>query len=174
MLKHWKTLFNTRCEVVKIGEHFVYPIYRNGSTSLKAEAELTISNREISKCDNIKIIMRDPNKRFISGVNQYCALNNLSVETVYDSIIKEEIIDRHFAPQFVWLTHLYSYYRGSVTLLPFEAIKEFTSKHRSNKLKKTQCNVIEKLVATDKKLMKYLGTKIQLDYLVRKYADEMS
>ena len=49
MLKHWQELFNTDCDVVKIKNEYLYPIYKCGSTSLLKDAK-QINMTKLSSC----------------------------------------------------------------------------------------------------------------------------
>ena len=80
MLTHWNRLLNTDCTVIDIGSHTVYPIFRVGYTSLMSDADQTYTNRQISKCEHIDILIRNPIDRFVSGVNEYCRQNSLDVK----------------------------------------------------------------------------------------------
>ena len=104
------------CIVCKIGSRAVYPIFRVGSMSLKAEASKTYTNEKI-KFANIDVLIRDPGDRFVSGVNEYARQINADVESTWQQIYDGKIIDKHFAPQYVWLMHLQKFHTGTVTLL---------------------------------------------------------
>ena len=61
----WK---KTDCEVVKIKDLYVYPIFKNGSHELMRQKDKLIINNDIKNLKNIVVILRDPTERFISGV----------------------------------------------------------------------------------------------------------
>jgi len=69
MLKHWNELLTTDCIVINVGPHTIYPIFKNGSSSLMAVADKTYVNKQIANCNNIIILLRDPEERFVSGIN---------------------------------------------------------------------------------------------------------
>ena len=110
MLKHWNKLLNTDCIVVDVGPHTVYPIFKNGSSSLMSVSNKTYVNKQISECKSIDIIIRDPETRFVSGLNENCQQNNLDVKDTWDLVYEDKLINRHFAPQWLWLLHLYKFY----------------------------------------------------------------
>ena len=47
MLTHWNKLLTTDCEVVKIKNEYIYPIFKNGSTALRNNAEKVYKNNEL-------------------------------------------------------------------------------------------------------------------------------
>lgn len=121
MFKNLIDILTADCEVVKFNdEQFFYPIFKNGRSSTKMYAEknnLTfLKNKEISNCKKITVFLRSPIERFVSGVHTFFYLtDNQSIN--YDTLKKIEsfdIIDRHFVPQYVWLLHLYKYFRGTI------------------------------------------------------------
>jgi len=69
MLTHWNKLLTTACTVIDIGVNTIYPIFKNGSSSLMAVADKTYVNKQIANCNNIIILLRDPEERFVSGIN---------------------------------------------------------------------------------------------------------
>ena len=163
----WNKLLTTDCLVIKVSNHFVYPIFRVGSTSLIADAEKKYVNHEIENCTHIDILLRDPRERFISGIHEYCRQNNRDVGQVWGLVQKGQLIDRHFAPQYMWLAHLYRYHEGPVTLRPFEYIKNITDKHKAkNRNKKKEIDVPQSFVDVDYCLMKFIGQRVQLKTLI--------
>lgn len=175
MLKHWDTLLNTDCIVVEVGTHTVYPIYRSGSTSLELDAHKVYTNFEIKECNNIEVLIRDPDKRFISGINEYSRLNNMEVENVWSLAKQGKLADRHFVPQYVWLLHLSKFFQGNVTLRPFDYIKNITSKHAKLDTKeKIQVEPLKNFVRVDHELTEMLGQTVELGLLIRKYKNALS
>ena len=175
MLKHWDNLLNTDCIVVRVGTHTVYPIYRSGSTSLELSADKVYTNEQIKECDHIEVLIRDPHERFVSGINEYSRLNNVDVNQTWTLVKQGKLADRHFVPQYIWLLHLSKYYKGTVTLRPFEYIKNITDLHaKLDPKEKILVNPIENFVKVDRELMKIINQTVELKYLIRKYKDALS
>jgi hypothetical protein len=162
--------------VVGIGKHIVYPIFRNGSTSLFEAADRIYTNNQIQVCENIQILIRDPKVRFVSGINEYCRQNNLDVKETRSLVERKEIMDRHFCPQFIWLLNLYKFYKGTVTMRPFNDIKKIThiKKDELAWMKKIPVEPIQKLVDVDLRLLELLGSTVELGYIIRKYKNVLS
>jgi hypothetical protein len=113
-------LFPNSCEVISLAsQHFVYPIMKNGSSSfyyqmqqgLKPEWKI-LRNQEV-KCIEAPLIvfLRNPKKRFISGVNTYLQHLDrdglkLDRNTVLWFIDNYLFLNRHYYPQFFWLVNL--------------------------------------------------------------------
>ena len=175
MLKHWQELLNTDCIVIDIGSHTIYPIFKNGSTSLMGIADKVYINKQIANCNNINILLRDPEERFVSGINEYCKQNNLDVKDTWELVYDDKIINRHFAPQLLWLFHLYKFYRGKVILKPFETINDYCKVHMNKEGKKTDVALIKQFVEVDYELIEnYLNKPILLEKLIRKYKNVLS
>jgi len=175
MLKNWTNLLNTECKVVDISGTTVYPIFRNGSTSLFGACDRTYVNYEISACKNIQILIRDPDERFVSGINIYSEQNNLSIEETWSNAQQGILVDRHFCPQYIWLLHLYKFYKGPVTLRKFEHIKTLTSIHwKKSKTKRKQVPILSKFVDIDHKLMKSINKTTSLKNLIERYRHVLS
>ena len=185
MLTHWNKLFNTDCTVVDIGCHTVYPIFRVGSSSLMLAADKTYVNSHIAKCKHIDILIRDPRDRFVSGVKEYCRQNNLNVEETCELVEQGKLVDRHFAPQYLWLLHLYKFYKGAVTLKPFSHVKKITNMHEgkgrpgwhlecSAMSKKVSVALLKSFVEVDYQLMDHCGKTIQLSDLIKEYRHVLS
>jgi hypothetical protein len=132
MLKHWSKLLTGDCTVIEVGEYTVYPIHRVGHTSLMLTADTTYTNEEISKLKHIDVLIRDPNERFISGVNEYCKHNKIEVLEAYKKILEDNLVDSHFVPQYVWLMRLYRFFKGEITIRPFQYIANITNVHERN------------------------------------------
>jgi hypothetical protein len=125
MFKNLTDILTADCEVVKFSdEQFFYPIFKNGSSSLTTYARknnlLFLKNREISNCKKITVFLRSPIERFVSGVHTFFYLtNNQLIDTaVLQKIENFEIINRHFIPQYLWLLHLYKYFKGTIEFKP--------------------------------------------------------
>lgn len=136
-------IFPDRCEVIEVvpSQRYVYPIFKNASSSLYWQArqynwKIKI-NEQIRQLDNIDIVLRDPHERLISGLNtfaQHVVRDNpdLDQKTVLWFAKKYLFLDRHYCPQFFWLVNLFRYMRaeGTVTFKNMTDIEEFTEFHR--------------------------------------------
>ena len=128
MFKFYTKLFLADCEVIKFSSSLnIYPIYKNGRSSLTQYAEKNnlpiIKNKEISLLDNITIYIRDPLSRFVSGVHTFFYLNNLKINYDFlEKINKFEIVDQHFMPQCFWFMHLFKFYKKNIYLRSVDEI----------------------------------------------------
>ena len=129
MLTHWTNLFKSDCKVVRIGKDYVYPISKCGSTTLFVNADQILVNEELQNLSTIKIILREPEERFIAGVNKYCDDNNVAIDDVVKQIKKERVADEHFVPQWIWLFHLYKFYKGNVSILPMSQLDKYVKRN---------------------------------------------
>lgn len=174
MLTHWNKLLNTDCVVLKIKEHTVYPIFRVGYNTLLSISDSKILNEQIGRCEHIDVMLRDPEERFVSGVNEYCRQNSLDVDNACDMIQQGKLHDRHFTPQFIWLLHLNRFYKGLITLRTFDHITNLTSQHINKSKFNKVIPVSEAFVSVDKHLVKHCGETLQLDEVVRRYKHVLS
>jgi len=133
MFKHWIKLTTATCEVIKFSKKLnIYPIFKNGRSSLTIYAERNnipiVKNKEILNLKDITIYIRDPLERFISGVHTFFYLNQLKIDNeTLKKIDNFKIVDRHFVPQSVWLLHLYKFYRGDVILKDVKEVYNLVS-----------------------------------------------
>lgn len=117
------------CEVIDFRNgKFVYPIFKNGRSSLTIYANKNklslLKNKEISQLKKIIVFLRPAKERFLSGVYTFFYLNkNQSID---DNTLKKiesfDIIDRHFIPQYWWLYHLFKYFDGTIEFKPVEEL----------------------------------------------------
>ena len=108
------------CTVIQLpAQGFVYPIFKNASSSLQELAVAThIVNKNFNNTtQNLTVYWRKAQKRYNSGVNTYLQQNNnLDEDTLVSLIERGEIINRHFMPQYMWLCHLYKHYTGLINI----------------------------------------------------------
>lgn len=166
ILKYYDKLLRTDCTVVCVNGHTVYPIFKVGSTSLLYAAERTYVNHEITSCGEISVLIRNPAERFVSGLNKYCQSTNLDINRAWHMVNNGELINLHFAPQYVWLMNLYRFYKGEVTLNPFDHIKHITNTHKARGQKKIQVPVVQEYIDVDLLLMERIGQKVMLGSLI--------
>lgn len=129
-------LYPDKCEVLRIGSNYFFPIFKNGSSSLREHASKTDSskviNQQISKCDQIKVFLRDPKQRFVSGLHTFINKNpNLDKDTIIWFVQNYLFLDRHFLPQFLWLTNLTQFCNEecNLTFYGMEDISLFVNEH---------------------------------------------
>lgn len=174
MLTHWNKLLNTDCTVVDIGPHTVYPIFRVGFTTLSSVCERKYVNKQIAECKHIDVMIRDPGDRFVSGINEYSRQNNLDVEETWKLVEQGKLVDRHFAPQYMWLLHLYKFYKGTVTILPFDHIKQITSVHqRKNDINKP-VPLLKSFLNVDHAIVEHYNETFELGRLIERYRNVLS
>jgi len=174
MLTHWNKLLNTDCVVVQIKDKTVYPIFRVGYNTLMSISDYKLVNEQIAKCDHIDVMIRDPEERFVSGVNEYCRQNSLDINTTCALIAQGRLYNRHFTPQFIWLMHLNRFYKGKITLRTFDYIDTITDRHINKSKFNKHIPVSEAFVKVDKELIKHCGDTLQLDEVVRRYRHVLS
>jgi len=176
MLKHWSKILTRDCTVVKVGRFTVYPIHRVGFTSLMYDADTTYSNKKISDLQHIDVLFRDPEARFISGVNEYARQNRLNVHRVYQQVKNNELVDSHFIPQYIWLMNLYRFFKGEITIRPFPFIANITKVHRRKNDEVTQLEPIKRFIEVDAEIIK--GTTVQRRYpiqdIIKEYRHALS
>jgi hypothetical protein len=95
MLSHLdRVLFPDRCEVIEIipSQRYVYPIFKNGSSSLRIAARKNNwrikINEQITQLTEIDVVIRNPLERFISGITHLCSMTHL-VEITPRSILQQ-------------------------------------------------------------------------------------
>ena len=160
--------------VIGIGERLVYPIYVSGSTSLRYASDRSYTNEEINSLDHIDVIIRNPDDRFVSGINVYSSQNNVTVPEVHRLVKQGSLVDRHFCPQYLWLCNLYRFFKGTVTLKPLEAISDYCDNHNHRNRSKINVDTITEFVEVDHRLMEQLGCTQKLRDLIERYKDVLS
>ena len=120
MLSHLDDIiYPDRCEVIETpSQRYVYVIYKNGYSSLNKsrinKKWRTLFNEQIRRLDNIDVILRDPDDRFLSGINtylQYLLKDNPSLDpdTALWFAKNYLFLNRHYCLQFSWLLNLARY-----------------------------------------------------------------
>ena len=86
---------------------YVYPIYKNASSSLFETAIATLNTDKIKQLDHIEVFVREPFERYVSGVQTYLRLNpHLDRATALSMIDEYLFLNRHFTLQFHWIMNL--------------------------------------------------------------------
>jgi hypothetical protein len=144
MLSHLdRILFPDRCEVIEVipSQRYVYPIFKNASSSLFFQAKKNKwkikINDQIKKLPQIEVILRDPQQRLISGLNtyvQHMMRDNpaLDQSTVLWFAKNYLYLNRHYCPQFFWLVNLARYLspNTNLTFLSMDDIETITTVHK--------------------------------------------
>jgi hypothetical protein len=128
-------LFSEDCEVVEIPLHnqFIYLIQKNGSASLRLFQEkhnlALFVNEQIHQLDFVDVYIRDPEDRYVSGVNTYLQHLNrdhpeLDQSTAFWFAKQYKFLNRHYVPQFHWLLNLSRYLRPD-TKIRIRDFKDF-------------------------------------------------
>lgn len=146
-----KSIFPDSCEILEIVplQLFVYPIFKNGSSSLSKSAAAagwkTLNQHDISNIQTpITVFLRDPRERFISGVNTFLQLcqrehGELDPKTILFFVGKYLFLNRHYAPQFFWLINLARYSQAPLKFQHVDDIKNLTAVyHRTDITPATQ------------------------------------
>ena len=219
ILQHWNNLLTTDCKVIRIpwpskvtaggtqltDDGFViYPIFKNGRTSLyhygREKQAKTFTNKQLKNFKHIHVFLREPDERFISGVNTYIEFHQFKFESYWrnygsqeDTILKQieemKICDRHFVPQYFWLLHLSKYFKGSVRLATIKELRltistkdepvqpngteiPHVTKKRKEKIKKIN---FKNYVDIDKKIIKkYINKTVVLENLIKEFHNVLS
>ena len=123
-------IFPDRCDVLEIvpSQRFVYPIYKNGSSSLYNSGYRLLEHSELSNIKVIDVYVRNPYDRFVSGINSFLNYNpKLDRETAFYFINNYLFLNRHFCPQFYWLVNLQRFTNAFIRINPIESLSEVTS-----------------------------------------------
>ena len=98
---------------------FVYPIFKNGSSSLQNICKRKHFNTQLNNIDHIKVYWRDAQSRFSSAVNWLLdgEYKDYDKNTIVDLIQSGKLVNRHFMPQYMWLCHLYKYHTGTISII---------------------------------------------------------
>lgn len=191
MFKKLTNILTADCEVIKFyKDKFFYPIFKNGRSSLTMYAKeknlAILKNKEISNLKKIIIFLRKPQERFVSGVWTFFYLTNDHVldENVLKKIENFNIIDKHFVPQYIWLLHLYKYFKGIIELRPVEELYKLVPNRygpwyrnplpwkKITQLEKDKILSIDhkKYIEVDEKIMKkYLKKNVSLKKIIQEF-----
>ena len=102
-----RMLFPDFVKVVKANDKFVYPIFKNGSTTMLKDNSFTLlTPSEVQDLEIVDVYIREPYERFVSGVMTYCNEYDLNCEQAAKIINRVYFIDNHFCPQLFWVLNL--------------------------------------------------------------------
>ena len=137
-------IFPDRCEVLEVApQRFVYPIYKNGYSSLRESNFRTLSMTELPLLDTVEIFVREPVERFFSGLSTWIEYNNnLDKDTLLFMAGHHLFINRHFAPQFYWLVNLRRFTQAKIKINPIEALSAVTNLKLNENKNKIQYDIV--------------------------------
>jgi hypothetical protein len=144
MLSHLDCIiFPDRCEVIEVvpSQRYVYPIFKNGQSSLLAETTKSTwriyLNEQIKRINRIDIFLRDPTERLASGLSSFIQTTvrdhpDLDSNTVSWFAENYLHLNRHYSSQFSWLVNLARYTNPDCVLnfLGMDDIKTITHFHK--------------------------------------------
>ena len=130
-------LFPKLCEVVAMPLHnqWVYLIQKNGNSSLRIQQSrdnlAVFTNDEISALDCVDVYIRNPQARYVSGINTYLQHlqrdhPELDYSTAFWFARRYKFLNTHYLPQFHWLANL-SCYMHRDAKIRFRNFKEFNN-----------------------------------------------
>lgn len=129
--------FNSSCQIIEVNKTLgIYPIFKNAKSSLERWAcdnKLNwVENNNIEKFDIIKIFLRTPKDRIISGIHTYIWQNDLEnkIDEVLSKIKNIEVINKHFVPQYYWILHLSKFYKKNLDIQNYLEVLKITPLRR--------------------------------------------
>jgi len=160
-------IFPDRCDVLEIvpSQRYVYPIYKNGSSSLYNSGFRLLENDELKNIHIVDIYVRNPYDRFVTGVNTFLQHNkNLDSATVLYFINNYLFLNRHFCPQFHWLINLQRFTNAKIRINSIDTLSDITPL----KFNQSQDPLLDEVLGTEK-LHFYLSIdKVLTEDLLRK------
>jgi hypothetical protein len=129
-------IYPNRCEVIQLpSQRYIYPIFKNGSSSLYEYAQQQnckiLINQQLSKIDSIDIVLRDPTDRFLSGIKTYVYHTKkenpkLDAPTILWFAENYLFLNSHYAPQLSWLINLNRYTKARLRFYSMNQLDNFT------------------------------------------------
>jgi len=122
-------IFPDRCEVLEVApQRYVYPIYKNGYSSLNNSGFRILDLIELPKLDTVEIFVRDPIERFFSGLSTWIEHNDhLDKSTMLFMAGHHLFINRHYSPQFHWLVNLRRFTTAKIKINPIADLSTITN-----------------------------------------------
>lgn len=142
-------IFPDRCDVLEIvpSQRYVYPIYKNGSSSLYESGFRLMDHDELRNIPVVDIYVRNPYDRFVTGVNTFLKHNNnLDRATVLHFISNYLFLNRHFCPQFHWLVNLQRFTDAKIRINSINNLSDITSL----KVNQSEDPLLDEALSTEK------------------------
>lgn len=136
-------IFPDLCEVLEVApQRYVYPIYKNGYSSLTNSGFRVLAMTELPFLDTVEIFVRDPHDRFFSGLSTWLEHNDhLDRDTMLHMAGHYLFINRHYAPQFHWLVNLRRFTQAKIKINPIEDLSTITNLHLNENRNKVQYDI---------------------------------
>ena len=176
MYRPWQSLFGRQCRVIRIGDDHILPIFKNATASMDPghRTRKRVIDHDITDLDKVIVFLREPESRFKSGVNTVAEELGIATSELVNKIMTETYSDWHYVPQFVWLCHLYKYFKNDVEFRGMDRVKEYTNLHSVNYHRQDPVMVLEKFVHVDKLLMqRYMNKTARLGDVIKDLYNEL-
>ena len=139
-------LFPDRCEVLEVApQRFVFPIHKNGSTSLHNSGFRVLEPDEVKQLEVVEVFVRDPIERYISGVSKFIDESGMDSFTVLHFVENYLFLNNHYAPQFYWLLNLQRFTQAKILLRPVSDLQTVTHLHDNQSEKNKLVTVNDKV-----------------------------
>ena len=142
-------IFPDRCDVLEIvpSQRYVYPIYKNGSSSLYSSGFRLVDHDELPNIPVVDIYVRNPYDRFVTGVNTFLQHNkDLDQATVLHFVNNYLFLNRHFCPQFHWLINLQRFTRAKIRINSIDTLSDITTLQ----VNQSQDPLLDEILSTEK------------------------
>jgi hypothetical protein len=135
-------IFPDDCLILKSQDHYIYPIFKNGSSSLHKNK--VVSPDEYADISEVTVFVREPFERYLSGVNTFVQHNPAYHQETLVHIISENLfLNRHFCLQFHWLVNLQRFTQAPVILKPMSELNHVIELHNNTSKNKSFREVFE-------------------------------
>lgn len=122
-------LFPDECKILQVSsDRYVYPIFKNGSSSLKKSGYREVESCELANIQTVEVFLRDPFDRYVTGVQTYLMHLDPTMhkETVLKLIDQYLFLNRHFCLQFHWLVNLARHTQANICIRSIEQLDQIT------------------------------------------------
>lgn len=177
--------------VVEINGAFIFPIFKNGKSSIEAYAEQHrikwLFNEQTKKLQEITVFVRHPKERFVSGVHSFIEFErrknkNLNYETILYFIENNMLTNEHFMPQVFWIKNLLKYYSGTISIKNVEELYRWIPNRNRPGIPKITEDQKKKISTIEYKNLKYdnilfekyVNKKIKIDLLILEIENALS
>ena len=123
-------IFPDECRILQISaDRYVYPIFKNGSSSLKKTGYREVEHSELANLKVVEVFLRDPLDRYVGGVQTYLLHlgSNLDRDTILHVIDQYLFLNRHFCLQFHWLINLSRYTQARIHIRSMNELDQITN-----------------------------------------------